>query len=146
MDVFCVWDCGFPWSYIQKLVAFIVFDPFAELLITVAIAINTLFMALDHYGLKENVSMAATLKVGNTVLTVNIWKYKVIWSWCFTKSDCSIFFSKSSEFSGIFYHFHNWMWNEIDCDESKILFSRGVEYFWFHNWLVKFKFEEQISK
>lgn len=67
VDIFCVWDCGFPWSSIQKCVAFIVFDPFAELLITVAIAINTLFMALDHYGLKENVSMAATLKIGNTV-------------------------------------------------------------------------------
>ncbi|CAL8126446.1 unnamed protein product [Orchesella dallaii] len=69
IDVFCVWDCGFPWSSLQKCVAFIVFDPFAELLITVAIAVNTLFMALDHYGLKENVKMAITLKIGNTVFS-----------------------------------------------------------------------------
>lgn len=49
IDIFCVWNCGFPWSFLQKYVAFVVFDPFAELLITVAIAVNTLFMAMDHY-------------------------------------------------------------------------------------------------
>ncbi len=37
------------------------------------------------------------------------------------------------------------MCNEIDCDESEILFQRGMEYFWFHNWLDKFNFESLIA-
>ncbi|CAG7823253.1 unnamed protein product [Allacma fusca] len=69
IDVFCIWDCGFPWSFIKKVVAFIVFDPFAELLITLAIAVNTLFMALDHYGLDQNPPMEKALKLGNTVFS-----------------------------------------------------------------------------
>lgn len=42
-----------------------------------AIAVNTLFMALDHYGLRENFSMAYTLKIGNTVRHINPIKYWV---------------------------------------------------------------------
>jgi len=67
VDIFCVWDCGFPWSLLQKMIALIVFDPFAELFITLSIGVNTFFMALDHYGLEENISLNYTLKVGNTV-------------------------------------------------------------------------------
>lgn len=33
IDLFCVWDCGFPWDIFQKYVALIVFDPFTELLV-----------------------------------------------------------------------------------------------------------------
>lgn len=65
IDIFCVWDWGFPWSLLQKTVAFIVFDPFAELGITLAIGINTLFMALDYHGIERNPTMKNTLKVGN---------------------------------------------------------------------------------
>lgn len=46
IDIFCVWNCGFPWSVFKKIVAFIVFDPFMELFITLAIVVNTVFMAL----------------------------------------------------------------------------------------------------
>ncbi|ODM91688.1 Sodium channel protein para [Orchesella cincta] len=65
IDIFCLWDCGFPWSFIKKIIAFVVFDAFTELFITLAIVVNTVFMALDHYGLEENYIMAMTLKNGN---------------------------------------------------------------------------------
>ncbi|ODM88176.1 Sodium channel protein para [Orchesella cincta] len=68
-DIFCLWDCGFPWSFIKKIIAFVVFDAFTELFITLAIVVNTVFMALDHYGLEENYIMDKTLKTGNTVFT-----------------------------------------------------------------------------
>ncbi|XP_021949266.2 sodium channel protein para isoform X3 [Folsomia candida] len=69
IDIFCVWDCGFPWSLFKKIIAFIVFDPFMELFITLAIVVNTVFMALDHYGLEENYFMDKMLKTGNTIFT-----------------------------------------------------------------------------
>lgn len=68
-DIFCLWDCGFPWSLIKKVIAFVVFDAFTELFITLAIVVNTVFMAMDHYGLEENQAMASTLKTGNKVFT-----------------------------------------------------------------------------
>ncbi|ODM91690.1 Sodium channel protein para [Orchesella cincta] len=68
-DIFCLWDCGFPWSFIKKIIAFVVFDAFTELFITLAIVVNTVFMALDHYGLEENYIMDMTLKSGNKVFT-----------------------------------------------------------------------------
>ncbi|CAL8132976.1 unnamed protein product [Orchesella dallaii] len=69
IDIFCLWDCGFPWSFIKKIIAFLVFDAFTELFITLAIVVNTVFMALDHYGLEEKPIMDLTLKTGNTVFT-----------------------------------------------------------------------------
>ncbi|OXA50295.1 Sodium channel protein para [Folsomia candida] len=69
IDIFCVWNCGFPWSVFKKIVAFIVFDPFMELFITLAIVVNTVFMALDHYGLSDNQGLYDTLKTGNKVFT-----------------------------------------------------------------------------
>jgi voltage-gated sodium channel type II alpha len=41
IDIFCIWDCGFPWSLFKKVIAFVVFDPFTELFITIAIVVNT---------------------------------------------------------------------------------------------------------
>lgn len=67
--MFCLWDCGFPWSLFKKIIAFLVFDAFAELFITLAIVVNTVFMALDHYGLEEKPSFNAVLKMGNTCFT-----------------------------------------------------------------------------
>lgn len=49
IDTFCVWDCGWPWLMFQQGLAFVVFDPFVELYITLCIVVNTLFMALDHH-------------------------------------------------------------------------------------------------
>ncbi|XP_050424464.1 sodium channel protein para-like isoform X4 [Adelges cooleyi] len=72
IDTFCVWDCGWPWLMFQQGLAFIVFDPFVELYITLCIVVNTLFMALDHHEMdpdldfilnKANVFFSATFGV-----------------------------------------------------------------------------------
>ncbi|XP_060834551.1 sodium channel protein para-like isoform X6 [Rhopalosiphum padi] len=72
IDTFCVWDCGWPWLKFQQGLAFIVFDPFVELYITLCIVVNTLFMALDHHEMdpkldfilnKANVFFSATFGV-----------------------------------------------------------------------------------
>lgn len=65
IDIFCVWDCCGPWLTFQKWVAFLVFDPFVELFITLCIVVNTLFMALDHHDMNKDMERA--LKSGNYV-------------------------------------------------------------------------------
>ncbi|XP_073989252.1 sodium voltage-gated channel paralytic isoform X5 [Rhodnius prolixus] len=63
IDIFCVWDCCGCWLKFQEFIAFIVFDPFVELFITLCIVVNTLFMALDHYEMDKDMEKA--LKSGN---------------------------------------------------------------------------------
>jgi voltage-gated sodium channel type II alpha len=65
IDVLCVWDCCTPWVKLTELMAFIVFDPFVELFITLCIVVNTLFMALDHHDMDK--PMEKVLKSGNYV-------------------------------------------------------------------------------
>lgn len=65
IDIFCVWDCCWPWLKFQEWVSFIVFDPFVELFITLCIVVNTLFMALDHHDMNKD--MEKFLKSGNYV-------------------------------------------------------------------------------
>lgn len=65
IDVFCVWDCCWAWKKFAELVELLVFDPFVELFITLCIVVNTLFMAMDHYGM--NCSFEYFLKMGNYV-------------------------------------------------------------------------------
>lgn len=65
IDVFCVWECCYPWVKFKGWVAFIVFDPFIELFITLCIVVNTLFMALDHHDMDRDMERA--LKSGNYV-------------------------------------------------------------------------------
>ncbi|XP_058457325.1 sodium channel protein para isoform X40 [Malaya genurostris] len=67
IDVFCVWDCCWVWLKFQEGVAFIVFDPFVELFITLCIVVNTLFMALDHHDMDPK--MEQSLKSGNYFFT-----------------------------------------------------------------------------
>ncbi|XP_055537083.1 sodium channel protein para isoform X43 [Wyeomyia smithii] len=67
IDIFCVWDCCWVWLKFQEGVAFIVFDPFVELFITLCIVVNTLFMALDHHDMDPK--MEASLKSGNYFFT-----------------------------------------------------------------------------
>ncbi|XP_059479446.1 sodium channel protein para isoform X5 [Neocloeon triangulifer] len=67
IDVFCVWDCCWPWLKLTEFVNFIVFDPFVELFITLCIVVNTLFMALDHHDMDKNMEKA--LKSGNYFFT-----------------------------------------------------------------------------
>ncbi|KAL5277943.1 para family protein [Megaselia abdita] len=67
IDIFCVWDCCWPWLKFQEWVSFIVFDPFVELFITLCIVVNTLFMALDHHDMNKD--MEKFLKSGNYFFT-----------------------------------------------------------------------------
>ncbi|XP_063225568.1 sodium channel protein para isoform X2 [Bacillus rossius redtenbacheri] len=67
IDIFCVWDCCWPWLKFQEFVSLIVFDPFVELFITLCIVVNTLFMALDHHEMNKDMDKA--LKSGNYFFT-----------------------------------------------------------------------------
>ena len=61
-----MWDCSPCWVKFQKLIALFVYDAFVELFITLCIVVNTLFMALDHHGMDEEMNRA--LKMGNYVM------------------------------------------------------------------------------
>lgn len=65
IDVFCVWDCCVPWVTFQKAIGWLVFDPFVELFITLCIVVNTLFMAMDHHDMNQEIEKV--LKAGNYV-------------------------------------------------------------------------------
>ena len=52
INLFCIWDCAWIWIRMSELLAIIVFDPFTELFITLCIAVNVIFMAMDHYVLE----------------------------------------------------------------------------------------------
>ncbi|XP_050735315.1 sodium channel protein para-like isoform X4 [Eriocheir sinensis] len=67
IDLFCVWDCCWAWKKFAELVELLVFDPFVELFITLCIVVNTLFMAMDHYGM--NCSFEYFLRMGNYFFT-----------------------------------------------------------------------------
>ncbi|XP_042876666.1 sodium channel protein para-like isoform X15 [Penaeus japonicus] len=67
IDLFCVWDCCRVWVRFAEFVETIIFDPFVELFITLCIAVNTLFMAMDHYGM--NKEFENFLKTGNYFFT-----------------------------------------------------------------------------
>ncbi|XP_071442957.1 sodium channel protein para-like [Hetaerina americana] len=58
IDVFCIWDCCWPWLKFQEIVALIVFDPFFELFMTLCIVVNALFMALDHHDMNRDMEKA----------------------------------------------------------------------------------------
>lgn len=65
IDIFCVWDCCWAWLKVQEWIAWLVFDPFVELFITLCIVVNTLFMALDHHNMDRGIEKV--LKTGNYV-------------------------------------------------------------------------------
>lgn len=50
--VLCIWDCCTLWLKVSEVLAYLVFDPFTELTITLCIVVNVVFMALDHYSLE----------------------------------------------------------------------------------------------
>ena len=71
IDIFCLWgDCGFRWELVQRCFCFIVFDPFASLCLTLAVGINTVFMAMDYDGIDQNPTTQDTVKIGNKVRVV----------------------------------------------------------------------------
>eukprot|EP00064_Thunnus_orientalis_P012893 superscaffoldBa00002031_g12929 len=62
-----IWECCPAWLKVKKVVKLIVMDPFADLIITTCIVLNTLFMAMEHYPMSE--SFTQMLYVGNVVFT-----------------------------------------------------------------------------
>ncbi|XP_062982341.1 sodium channel protein type 5 subunit alpha-like [Elgaria multicarinata webbii] len=62
-----VWECCPLWMRMKKKVKVFVMDPFTDLMITLCIVMNTLFMALEHY--KSNPQFDYVLWTGNTIFT-----------------------------------------------------------------------------
>ncbi len=57
VDIFCTWDFGREWIKVTEVMAWIVFDPFTELFITLCIIVNVAFLALDHYDIRYEEGM-----------------------------------------------------------------------------------------
>ncbi|XP_057560591.1 sodium channel protein type 10 subunit alpha [Hippopotamus amphibius kiboko] len=93
---YLIWDCCPTWVKLKTLLLEIVMDPFAELTITLCIVVNTIFMAMEHYGMSP--TFEAMLQIGNIVFTV--------------------FFTAEMVFKIIafdpFYYFQK-KWNIFDC-------------------------------
>ncbi|KAI3356207.1 hypothetical protein L3Q82_017458, partial [Scortum barcoo] len=64
---FLIWECCPAWLEIKRVVKLIVMDPFADLLITICIVLNTMFMAMEHYPMTSG--FLCMLTVGNQVFT-----------------------------------------------------------------------------
>ncbi|XP_056290597.1 sodium channel protein type 4 subunit alpha-like isoform X1 [Pseudoliparis swirei] len=64
---YLVWECAPCWRRLKQRVTLVVMDPFLDLLITVCIVLNTLFMAMEHYPMTEEFN--AMLGVGNQVFS-----------------------------------------------------------------------------
>lgn len=64
---YLIWDCSPTWLKIKKIVHMVVMDPFADLFITICIVINTVFMAMEYYPMKNDyVYMLSTANVVRT--------------------------------------------------------------------------------
>ncbi|XP_065108405.1 sodium channel, voltage-gated, type I-like, alpha [Paramisgurnus dabryanus] len=64
-ETYLIWDCSPTWLKIKDIVHMIVMDPFADLFITICIVINTVFMAMEYYPMKND--FANILSTGNLV-------------------------------------------------------------------------------
>uniref|UniRef100_A0A670ZXD6 Sodium channel protein n=1 Tax=Pseudonaja textilis TaxID=8673 RepID=A0A670ZXD6_PSETE len=64
---YLIWNCCPLWQKIKKKVGVVVMDPFTDLIITLCIVMNTLFMALDHYKMTPQFEQA--LSSGNMIFT-----------------------------------------------------------------------------
>ncbi|CAI5656147.1 unnamed protein product [Oreochromis niloticus] len=64
---FLIWECCPGWLKFKKIVKLIVMDPFMDLFITICIALNTLFMAMEHYPMSDG--FQNMLAVGNKIFT-----------------------------------------------------------------------------
>uniref|UniRef100_T1JEU7 Sodium channel protein n=1 Tax=Strigamia maritima TaxID=126957 RepID=T1JEU7_STRMM len=67
IDIFCVWNCCACWVKFQEYLCLFVYDPFVELFITLCIVVNTLFMAMDHHEMPDE--MVEFLANGNYFFT-----------------------------------------------------------------------------
>ncbi|XP_072455049.1 sodium channel protein type 11 subunit alpha isoform X2 [Notamacropus eugenii] len=64
---YCIWECCPLWLRIKRIVGLIIMDPFADLVITICIIVNTVFMAMEHYG--QTPDFENLLSTGNYVFT-----------------------------------------------------------------------------
>ncbi|KAM8758869.1 sodium channel protein type 10 subunit alpha isoform 3-T3 [Rhynchonycteris naso] len=65
---YLIWECCPTWVKLKKFLFRIVTDPFAELTITLCIVVNTVFMAMEHYGMSPTFEIM--FQIGNIVFTV----------------------------------------------------------------------------
>jgi hypothetical protein len=59
------WSCPEPWHKFAHVIEVVIMDAFVDLFITLCIVVNTIFMAMDHYGI-DPVTLNV-LQVGNKV-------------------------------------------------------------------------------
>ena len=59
------WECPTVWYHITRYIELFVMDAFIDMFITLCIVVNTLFMAMDHAGMSEQ--LTRTLVIGNYV-------------------------------------------------------------------------------
>ncbi|XP_068940674.1 sodium channel protein type 11 subunit alpha [Petaurus breviceps papuanus] len=64
---YCIWECCPLWLRIKRIVELIITDPFADLVITICIIVNTVFMAMEHHKMDDN--FKKMLNTGNYVFT-----------------------------------------------------------------------------
>jgi len=59
------WECMPCWDTLARAVELFIMDAFVDLFITLCIVLNTIFMAMDHAGMSDQ--MTKTLTIGNYV-------------------------------------------------------------------------------
>lgn len=141
IDTFCVWDCGWPWLMFQQGLAFIVFDPFVELYITLCIVVNTLFMALDHHEMDPQLDFI--LNKANVVSVTGVYGsdrlpsfisnhrlfveckgfYIIAFKFVLTLNELAVFQRDVRRGSS----------SQANGDESKVLLPNGLEHFRLHH-------------
>ncbi|ELK25137.1 Sodium channel protein type 11 subunit alpha [Myotis davidii] len=64
---YLIWNCSPQWLRFKKALRTVMTDPFTELVITICIIINTLFLAMEHHNMDKNFEFM--LQTGNLVFT-----------------------------------------------------------------------------
>lgn len=70
---YLIWNCSPQWLRFKKALRTVMTDPFTELVITICIIINTLFLAMEHHNMDKNFEFM--LQTGNLV-TSGFLQYK----------------------------------------------------------------------
>ncbi|EPY86848.1 sodium channel protein type 10 subunit alpha-like isoform 2 [Camelus ferus] len=112
---YLIWECCPTWVKLKELLFGIVTDPFAELTITLCIVVNTIFMAMEHYGM--SFAFDTMLQTGNIVSALAATAHAVmaggLWGEVFT-----VIFTAEMVFKIIafdpYYYFQK-RWNIFDC-------------------------------
>ena len=63
------WECCSCWYKFAHIIELFIMDAFVDLFITLCIVINTLFMAMDHNDMSQE--LTNTLKYGNYVSSMH---------------------------------------------------------------------------